>query len=310
MRVHSDTGLAAVCCHFNPCRYRKRFDNYRLFRDSARRSSIPLLTVELAFGDEPYELEPGPDIHQIRGGDVMFQKERLWQIGADRLLDEGFAGIVFLDADVVFADCNWPAKVAAALEQHSVVQCFSRSTAAYCDGNRQGVSAVRWFREHGTLGGRHGQAWALSADVLRRVGLYQYCVVGGGDTALLCGALGLTDQHHFRAHGLPLPHVLRYSGQAALTQFTAWAESFAAACGGLAHDVDLQLHALCHGAFNRRDYRGRHRLLKGFNPDAEVTFTTGGPLTWTSAGEVRRRPIADYFRSRKEDTCPDSGAVS
>ncbi|MFI5366132.1 MAG: hypothetical protein ACHQ4J_10955 [Candidatus Binatia bacterium] len=309
MPALSDLGLGAVCCHFNPCRYRARVDNYRRFRRALAKSAIPLLTVELAFGDEPFDVEADPYVLQIRGGDVMFQKERLWQIGAERLLDDGFESIVFLDADVLFAESEWPRQVAEALESAPVVQCFSHSTAEYTDADVEQVGGVRRFRERGTLDGRHGLAWALRADLLARVELYQHCVVGGGDTALLCGALGLAGEDDFRALGLPLPHALRYSGAEALAHFGDWARRFAAASGGVTTDVDLRLRALAHGALASRDYRGRHRLLAGFDPGREVTSAPGGPLAWTPAGEPRRQPVADYFRSRDEDVVATAGGA-
>ena len=76
--------LAAVCCHFNPCGYRKRIRNFHRFYDRARLAGIPLLVVELAFGDRPFELSGVPGVHRIRGGAILWQKERLLQEGIDR----------------------------------------------------------------------------------------------------------------------------------------------------------------------------------------------------------------------------------
>ena len=65
--------LWAVTSYYNPVPYRRRLDNYRIFRE---RLALPLLTVELAY--RAPELAPGDAdiLVQIPGRDVMWQKER------------------------------------------------------------------------------------------------------------------------------------------------------------------------------------------------------------------------------------------
>src|SRR5438045_2016831 len=70
--------LWAITCYFNPAGYRRRLANYRIFRE---RLTIPLLAIELAYGSN-FELnEKDADILiQLRGRDVMWQKERLLNV--------------------------------------------------------------------------------------------------------------------------------------------------------------------------------------------------------------------------------------
>ena len=45
----------AITCYFNPVGYRRRLENYHLFR---QRLNVPLVTVELSF-DERFQLSAG-----------------------------------------------------------------------------------------------------------------------------------------------------------------------------------------------------------------------------------------------------------
>jgi len=47
--------LWAITCYFNPVGYRRRLQNYRTFR---QRLKVPLVTVELSFGQE-FQLSSG-----------------------------------------------------------------------------------------------------------------------------------------------------------------------------------------------------------------------------------------------------------
>ena len=68
----------AITCYFNPVGYRSRLANYRVFR---RHLSVPLVTVELAYDAEFHlDRDDAEIMIQVRGGDVLWQKERLLNI--------------------------------------------------------------------------------------------------------------------------------------------------------------------------------------------------------------------------------------
>jgi hypothetical protein len=78
-KYHLPQRLWAITCYFNPCGYRRRAINYRTFW---RHLQIPLLTVELSF-DGRFELQEhdADRLIQLRAADVMWQKERLLNVG-------------------------------------------------------------------------------------------------------------------------------------------------------------------------------------------------------------------------------------
>src|SRR5690242_20248488 len=115
--------LWALSCYFNPCGYRRRLANYREFR---KRLAAPLITVELSF-DGRFEL--GADdagiVVRLRGGAVLWQEERL--------LDIGWAHLPALcrrralrDRDVHFESDGWLEGAEALLEGPPVAQPLSR----------------------------------------------------------------------------------------------------------------------------------------------------------------------------------------
>lgn len=73
-----ESRLWAMTSYFNPIGYRRRHEDYLRFRS---RLNAPLIAIELASHDR-FELAEGDAdiLIQVRGGDVMWQKERLLNI--------------------------------------------------------------------------------------------------------------------------------------------------------------------------------------------------------------------------------------
>lgn len=294
--------IVAICCYFNPCHYAIRRHNYRLFQKAMARSDIRLFSVELAFGDDPFELPQGPDVLQIRGRDVMWHKERLLQIGAEHLAADGYDGFVFMDADTVFEDSDWPAAVTKLLDDHPVGQCFSQVNAQYTDAQVTLPSGIKAYSETGRIEGRVGHAWAMRSEVILGVGLYQHCIVGGGDSALFIAAIGsANDEDAWQGKLAPHDFIHGY-GPAFLGHYRDWADRFIAATQGDVGYADLKITALSHGSMKDRSYVARHELLTHFNPRREVTYQASAPFEWTQSGSRLRDPVRDYFFRRNEDS--------
>ena len=91
--------MLAVTSYFNPMKSRRRLANYRTFRS---RLDVPLVTVELAF-DGQFELTSGDADHliQLSGGDIMWQKERLLNIGI-KSIPSAVKNFAWIDCDILF----------------------------------------------------------------------------------------------------------------------------------------------------------------------------------------------------------------
>ena len=68
----------AITCYFNPIGYRRRLENYRVFR---QRLKLPLVAVELSF-DKRFELAAGDAeiLVQVHSPSILWQKERLLNV--------------------------------------------------------------------------------------------------------------------------------------------------------------------------------------------------------------------------------------
>jgi hypothetical protein len=134
MKLASDN-LWAVTSYFNPVGYRRRRENFRVFREQL---TLPLVAVELSFNG-CFELQPedAEILIQIHGRDVMWQKERLLNV-AVQSLPAACTQVAIVDCDVVFVRPDWTAALSRRLEdvpQGDAAQC--QMGAAVRDGAMQ-----------------------------------------------------------------------------------------------------------------------------------------------------------------------------
>lgn len=305
--------LWAITCLFNPAGFRSRARNYRVFR---RRLEVPLVTVELAFDGQPFALGTGDAerLVQVRGGDRLWQKERLLNLALASLPD-GCDKVVWLDCDTVFPEPGWPARVAASLENWRMVQVYDRlldlapgddgtrgcdpvhiSTAVLRALERGGLSDA-FFRRTGGRGTAEraviGIGWAFRREDLVTCGLYDACVTGSGDRAMLYAALGR------QADLGPALHLNR----ARRAHFAAWAARFERRIAGLTHCLAGTALHLWHGDFAGRRPGRRHREFSAFDFDPVRDIEQGpqGAWRWASEKPAMHAWVADYFEGRQED---------
>src|SRR5215203_3644181 len=121
---HAGQPLWAITSYFNPMRYQRRLANYHTFREHLK---VPLITVELSYGAEEFDLREGEAdiLIQLRGQDVLWQKERLLNVALGALPSE-CSKVVWLDCDVIFAEDGWSEEVSRLLDEFPLVQAYSR----------------------------------------------------------------------------------------------------------------------------------------------------------------------------------------
>lgn len=301
--------LWALTTYFNPQGYSRRRANYRAFRAAL---SVPLLTVELAI-DGRAELSSNDAERLVRlpAGDVLWQKERLLNVGLQSLPDACDA-VLCADCDVLFLNEDWPVRVSAALEHGPVVQAFSRVVHAderYKAGDDlaahtvfvQDALAARpdpasdfaglTRRRAGTPS--VGHAWAFRRDILDTLGLFDSCVIGGGDSAIACAAFGAPDAA-IALHGMTAPQVRRYR---------AWAAPFSDAVGGRVTAATGSIAHLWHGRMTDRQPQSRHAVLvrHEFDPYTDVRVNAHGAWEWCSDKPALHLELKAYFAGRRED---------
>ena len=270
--------LWAMTSFFNPAGFRRRAENFRHFRE---RLAAPLIAVELSFGG-PFELREGDAdiLIQLRGGDVMWQKERLLNV-ALAALPPDCRHVAWLDCDVIFERDDWPERAVAMLQSRPLVHLFRRIHFMTRDVSKDlvGVDAGDGFLDSIVAGVElgldpltvlsamtatnnavyaRGVAWAARRELLDRHGFFDTCILGGGDTALFCAVHGRFDYYRDR-------HV---ANDAEVAHYQAWAEPFRRDVGGDVGVLAGDIFHLWHGKLGNRRRRERHEGLApfGFRP--------------------------------------------
>jgi hypothetical protein len=122
-RYNNCHDICVITCYFNPEGYKTKLVNYTIFSQKLALSGIALYTIELAFENQPFVLPNTPCSLQIRGEDVIWQKERLINILFQKIPPR-FSKIIWLDCDLLFQNENWLVEASAALDDHKVIQPF------------------------------------------------------------------------------------------------------------------------------------------------------------------------------------------
>ncbi len=304
-----DSKIWAVTCFFNPAGYRARTENYHIFRENF---PLPLITVELAY-DEPFALQEGDAdiLVQLRGGAKLWQKERLLNIGFKHL-PGSCTMVVWADADVLIDDPDWPAAIEESLDESPLVHPYTlvryftpvgleestkMSTIAAWKEGRYPPRWQRGLRSEANHPLSNGYVWAARRELIDKHGLYDGCIVGGGDTACVCAAAGCPEDVVF-FHQM-------VGNQA--TRYRQWAREFNKSVQGnigvLPHSIDH----LWHGTAGNRQYVNRHGRLKatGFDPTRDLQPAGNGAWDWASDNEKLHAFLEEYFRSRCEDAVPE-----
>lgn len=300
-------GLWLLTTYFNPDRYRTKRENYDRFRERIG-DRLPLLTVECAFGDDPFELPPSPGVVRVRGRDVMWQKERLLNVALGHL-PPSCAKVAWLDADVLFENGDWAAEAARRLDACPVVQLFDRAVRLprgrlADDGSGEayaGFAAVAARDPHRLLAGdfaAHGHtgfAWAARREALAGRGFYDACIAGSGDHMMAHAFAGdWTSACADRIIGPANKH---------RDYFTAWCKDVYRKVRANVGFVPGSVLHLWHGEVRDRRYVDRNRELAnfGFDPTRDIRIGASGCWEWDSAKPALHDWARAYFGQRRED---------
>ncbi len=290
--------LAVLACYFNPCGYEAPKRNFLRFAAALRERRIPLHAIELAFGDEPFFLEPGDGIARVRGADVLWQKERM----LNRLLESvppEFDKVAWVDADLIFTNPHWADDASRLLERYPVVQLFEQAVPLTREGHHGDVrNGVAFAVAHGLKDARHlgishpGFAWAARRELIARHGLLDTNIVGGSDSMMVYAMFGWSYIDYLNRYGAGMRE-----------SFLAWAGPFWEEVRGRVGYVPGQVLHMWHGSRadrkydERVDWLGRH----DFDPMTDIAPDGNGLWRWASEKPGMHDRIRRYFFERRED---------
>ncbi len=309
--------LWGITTYFDPVGYVNKLEHLKLFSAGVRSQGLKLLIVEAAFHQDPFVLDESlaDMIIRVRSQDTLWQKERLLNIGLDRL-PPACDKVAWLDADIFLENANWVSETSRLLEEFVAVQPYDvacwlpeGAESPRSDCSADGFVSV----EHGLAYvhaqspdlyssgyiGHPGFAWAARRDVLRKHHFYDRLILGGADLLMSWGMYG----HLLRA---PMQVWLGDFSQAEIRDLSAWKERFHLDVQSSVSFVGGRAFHLWHGSLENRRYIERQLLLKefDFDPQRDIALDAEMCWRWNSDKPDLHRRVKDYFAQRKE------GAVS
>jgi hypothetical protein len=293
--------VGVVVGFFSPCDFKRPRQHAIATLEMLRQAVADVVFVQVVrTNQKPLPVPHG--IHDIvlHSDDVMFFKENLWNIGAKYLTADK---ILFLDGDVRFCSPDWAQRVSTALDTCDVIQPFE--TAEWLDHSEKklferpsafcAVMAGKMPFVHEYHPG-FGLGMTRSAyDGLH--GLYDLCVIGGGDTALIFAFARGAAVDKYLVDNAEDPTTM--FGSPSYRKFRQNAQNLNLRYGAVR---ELRLQHLWHGTSQNRQYSERRNYFRNYwhFPDgyeAPVVRRHDGLLSWAV-----EQPLAlEYFCSRKED---------
>ncbi|MFH1358798.1 MAG: hypothetical protein ABIH37_02840 [archaeon] len=299
--------LAVVSCYFNPCHYKSKFENYKIFRKGIIRTGVRFLTVELAFGDEDYELSEFPEVIQLRTEkeNIMWQKERLLNIGIIKLIDEGYEKIAWLDADIIFEDDKWVEDLSEELDRYLICQVFSEVFIESLSGGENHPGSVKNYYDNGTLIINHtkpGGGWAARAEVLRRVLLFDLAIIAGENDVLMFFGCFYNNPKLFSNFNKSNTFKVFYPSF--LSHYKHWAKIWGSLINCKVGFIDHKVRVLYHGEKENRKYNLISKLYKkyDFKPSSDLKLSSNLSFEWASNKPNFHEEVRNYFYLRKEDS--------
>jgi hypothetical protein len=278
--------------------------------------------------DGHFDLGPGDAdiLVQIPGTDVMWQKERLFNI-ALRHVPPSVDQVASLDTDICLSRPDVWREAGRLLQRFPIVQLFShayylppehpvdfasmREMLTPCPGfswlRQQGRSALElcnptWMNPSDLPPVTYGLAWAFRRELFAERGFYDSWVVGGG-----------TRVHFFAAHGHSAEAGAAFGFHPAMSEhYRHWSKGFHAEVRNRWSFVSGEIAHLWHGDMARRKYRRRYEDFAGFkfDPTQDLALDDHGAWRWNSDKPAMHQYIRDYIGGRQEDKlcdCVDRG---
>lgn len=296
-RFHKDD-LWVLATLFDPSGTKSRQGgHYALVADFLRHVSAPVALVEISM-DGNFQLSDADAdlvVRMVSGESVWHKEAALNRLVAS--LPEACSYVTWIDVDLHFPEPDWLEQVRWGLQRHTALQLFS--SVRYLDENggaainlkgdpvtSQGiVSAAR--RGLDLSATAPGGAWAASRMMIADVGLYDACVVGGGDCAWAYAVLGKVDECVERLE----------MTSATARHYRAWASRLE----GWDVDVgflDISIDHVWHGPIEGRGYLARQKILAkhGHDPSVHLNRADNGLLRFEPSASDLRADVRRHFQ--------------
>jgi hypothetical protein len=292
--------LGVVCCYFNPCGYKSKYDNFITFYSALKKQIKDIHVVELS---SPLPLPEEVEGRLISSDSILWHKENLLNLGIGDLINDGYKNIAWLDADILFQDGFWVKDTVDCLNNYKLCQLFSRAHKSQPNGTETShPGCVRYWSETGNLYPINtlyhtGYAWAARSECLEGLQLYDKSILGGGDSLVWFGAFdGIINVYEL----LQFHPIFRLEINAYIIDYLDWSEKWGKIINGEVSYVYNNVQSLPHGNNSDKHYISRYNILAkhNYSPKKDLIYNNG-ILECTNKG--LSKDIFKYFKSRKED---------
>lgn len=295
--------LYVVTCVSNPCRYQTRYKLYREFEKRVNDQGAILYTIEMAFGNRPFELteENDPTDIQVRSSHNIWLKESLLNKAVNHL-PKDWEYVAFIDADIQFARPDWAAEIIHMLQHHYVVQPFSHavdlSPQFEIIGKHNGFiysyrNNLKFNKKY--LAWHPGFGICMTKEAFNHLGgLFDYGILGSGDRHFMEALIGEAERGiPVKLHNTPYHKHLKIYQDRAL-KFLKKNIGY----------MEGTINHFYHGRKQDRGYQTRWKILTNnkYNPDYDLKRDSHGIWQLTDNNIKLRDDIHNYFLSRNEDS--------
>lgn len=299
--------LWVITPYFNPARYKSSLNNYVYYANRLKQQRVNLLTVELAFGNDPFLIPDKYHPLRLRSNSIMWQKERLINFGLSQLPSD-CTYFAWIDADVLLPD-NWYELAIAEFDSGTdILQLFKKVInlpKGYSEYKGERISAqqgVIWQKiiHKNWLIRRKikelpfsapGFAWAARRSIFQTIGLYDRNIVGSGDTFIVDCLLGSWDIHGYASKftSMMKKDMMEWKDKLLTQNLTV-------------NYLPLDIYHLYHGSHKNRKYMERHEAILQNNYDPKIDIRLqDGVFEWNSDKQNMHEQIKNYFFERRED---------
>lgn len=305
--------LAIVTCFFNPTNSIRRIKNFNLFIESVKKSGVHILVVELAFHSRDHEINH-EHVIQLRSNDIMWHKERLLNIGIQRLIEEGYEKIAWLDADIKFQTPDWPEVISATLEECNLCQVFSdvliHDDKGISFSSISSLKSLQMYddtRSDTSRGAQSGFGWAARAEILKEVSLYENAVIGGADKMMLMASIAKnTDDESLKE--LTYSDIAceqcgyRHKSEAYTSSYITWMKKWNNVINHKVGYAPIKIEDMYHGKRSDIKYMVRRNILLNhqFDPQHDLLLEDNGCYRWSEHKKELHEEVRAYFLSRRE----------
>jgi len=293
--------LAIAVCHFNWCNYTNPIRNLNRFLLQMDTAGLPVFGMELRLNSD-FETKNRPNWKQIEVSQehILFQRESCINLLA-KIIPQQFTKIAWIDPDLHFTNSNWYEETSKKLDKFKLVQLFDSyvSTDRYGRYNGEIPSMMKMGGPTKKIKGRvhigqPGAAWAARREFWQCGGLYNYSIMGGGDTALI---YSLYDEINDSS-------VMEMSGIFDINSpklYRNWKDPITAYVNKEVSYVSGKIVHEWHGDRPGRKYGKRYDIVKSMDRENCLRVGVKNLTEIINVDQSVYQSIFNYFKDRNED---------